>query len=846
MVPASSPTARSLGTRGVVKRLHPMTRTIQSHRHGFVFDGCPKFILSGTINYFRLHPDDWRLRLEALKACGFNTVDTYVAWNYHEQREGEFDFSAGNRDLDRYLSLCGELGLWVYFRPGPYICNEWDGGGLPTWLYTKPEVDLRQNQPAYLSYALRYLHQVNQIASKHLYTDGGPVILYALENELDFYHCRDPHGYISALKNQATQDGIDVPLTCCIGLKTHIKAATGLVDGVIPSPNIYANGPIDRVAATTYLRLLAGTWASGKHMDDIPVFVTEMHGQENQMRRMLSGGFKGLSPFNFSGGTHFGRWNSTSNWGGQVLIPSSIDFSCQITFDGRLSTHFYASRLLAGLIHAFEDHLLSCDPLTNDDRGPTSPNPQLGWKDTPESRGLINSLLRDDCGFMFLYNGTNEPQDLKIDFHGKKYPRFSTSPIAPGYTHIALLGLPMQHMGIDATIRYSTAEVAQFTPQPDSAELVLYGPAGQAGEICFDASVPIRLVENPAESHAEGSAELHADESAQVHAEGDNALTLVVTYGLPQTLRLMFGTTPLTIKVLGRADAETYQLPIKSRQRGSGQDLTAGPWTYREMIHTDFPHTYTGEPKALETLGIYQGAAWYEGTFTLDAPQAGPITFAHAAEFVSAYLDGVYLETQLGKGGPMTIALPEPLAAGTHTLRLRTEIWGHANFNEGGWPSGGLGSLRGLFGPMTLGDQPLADQPLADQPLNVQPPIVQPLAATWRCGAESLTPSTHSHVGPLLGIAGKTIECTLDLPDLPLGATLVLQGTDAIGDLFVGPHLLGRFAFGPLLPIRQLAGPGNEFYLPKALVPSGSQLRIHLRTLTAEGQLTSVVLHPME
>src|SRR5208283_3806947 len=86
----------------------PMPRTISHDRDGFIIDGRRRFILAGTISYFRLHRDDWRSRLEALRDCGFNTVDVYVPWNYHEAVEGVFDFSTGNRDLGAYLRLCAE------------------------------------------------------------------------------------------------------------------------------------------------------------------------------------------------------------------------------------------------------------------------------------------------------------------------------------------------------------------------------------------------------------------------------------------------------------------------------------------------------------------------------------------------------------------------------------------------------------------------------------------------------------------------------------------------------------------------------------------------------------------
>ncbi|MBQ4322263.1 MAG: beta-galactosidase, partial [Oscillospiraceae bacterium] len=96
----------------------------------YYLDGKEFKIISGSIHYFRVMPEYWRDRLLKLKAAGFNTVETYVCWNMHEKQKGVFDFS-GILDLESFLKLAGELGLYAIVRPSPYICAEWDLGGLP-------------------------------------------------------------------------------------------------------------------------------------------------------------------------------------------------------------------------------------------------------------------------------------------------------------------------------------------------------------------------------------------------------------------------------------------------------------------------------------------------------------------------------------------------------------------------------------------------------------------------------------------------------------------------------------------------------------------------------------------
>ena len=122
----------------------------------FYLDGEPFQIRSGSIHYFRHVPEYWLDRLKKLRAAGFNTVETYTCWNLHERKEGEFDFS-GMLDLAKFLDLAAELGLYAIVRPGPYICAEWDFGGLPSWLLTYPNMRVRCMDLLFLEKEKRYL-----------------------------------------------------------------------------------------------------------------------------------------------------------------------------------------------------------------------------------------------------------------------------------------------------------------------------------------------------------------------------------------------------------------------------------------------------------------------------------------------------------------------------------------------------------------------------------------------------------------------------------------------------------------------------------------------------------------
>lgn len=152
----------------------------------FYMDGEPYTVISGAMHYFRIPREYWRDRLLKLAECGFNTVETYTCWNLHEKNEGKFDFS-DRLDVKAYIELAGELGLNVILRPGPYICAEWDFGGLPAWLLGYENIPLRCSDNRFMSKFGRYLRallpQLGELTAGH----GGNIIMLQIENEYGSY-----------------------------------------------------------------------------------------------------------------------------------------------------------------------------------------------------------------------------------------------------------------------------------------------------------------------------------------------------------------------------------------------------------------------------------------------------------------------------------------------------------------------------------------------------------------------------------------------------------------------------------------------------------------------------------
>lgn len=197
----------------------------------------PFQIFSGAIHYFRCAPGEWRDRLEKLKLCGFNTVETYVAWNLHEPREGEFCFD-GICDLERFLSIAQELGLYAILRPGPYICAEWDFGGFPAWLKHYPEMKLRCSDPLYMEKVNRFFDALIPRMLPHLTTNGGNILMVQVENEYGSFGCDKT--YLAALRDGLIRRGVDVPLFVSDGAIQAMMSA-GCVEGALETVNFGSN-----------------------------------------------------------------------------------------------------------------------------------------------------------------------------------------------------------------------------------------------------------------------------------------------------------------------------------------------------------------------------------------------------------------------------------------------------------------------------------------------------------------------------------------------------------------------------------------------------------------------------
>lgn len=193
----------------------------------FYMDSKPFDIYSGAMHYFRTVPEYWEDRLTKLKAAGFNTVETYVCWNLHEKKPGEFDFS-GILDIEKYLEIAQKVGLYAIVRPGPYICAEWDFGGLPAWLLKDKNMQIRCMYPDYLKCVERFYKELLPRLVPHLESHGGNIIAMQVENEYGSYG--NDKDYIRYVEKLTRDCGIDCLLFTSDGNTNNMISGGSLPD----------------------------------------------------------------------------------------------------------------------------------------------------------------------------------------------------------------------------------------------------------------------------------------------------------------------------------------------------------------------------------------------------------------------------------------------------------------------------------------------------------------------------------------------------------------------------------------------------------------------------------------
>lgn len=371
---------------------------------GFRLDGRPFRIISGGLHYFRVHPAQWADRLRKARLLGLNTIDTYVPWNLHQPRPGPLDFGGG-LDLPRFLRLAADHGLYVLLRPGPYICGEWEGGGLPSWLLAEPEIRLRTGDPRYMRAVSDYFAALLPTVLPYLGSRGGPVLAVQVENEYGAYD-GDPE-HLRSLADLLVGNGVDVPLFTC---DQPGDLARGSLPGVPASVNFGSRAEAGLAALRARQPsgpLMVGEFWNGwfDRWGGIHV-VRDAESAASELDTVLAAGAS-VNLYMFHGGTNFGFTNGANDKHTYRATVTSYDYDAPLDEAGDPTPKYAAFREVIARYAPVPDEpvplpskKLAMLGITLDHTAPLLDSASGLGQETAGSRPLTMEELGQDFGYV--------------------------------------------------------------------------------------------------------------------------------------------------------------------------------------------------------------------------------------------------------------------------------------------------------------------------------------------------------------------------------------------------------------------------------------------------------------
>lgn len=315
----------------------------------FLMDGKPFQFIAGELHPARIPRPYWKHRIQMAKAMGCNSISMYVFWNYYETQEGLFDFKTANRDIASFIRLCQQEGMWVLFRPGPYVCGEWDFGGLPPYLLKHSDIKIRCTDKRYMDAVERYIKKMAGEVAPLQSSNGGPVIMLQLENEYGSYG--NDRLYLSELRKLWQDNGINIPFYTADGPAMHHLEAgclDGCAIGLDPGTNdedfalaMQYNPHVPSFCSELYPGWLTH-WGEQWQKPDTTNLLRDV--------KYLLEQKKSFSFYVLHGGTNFGFNAGANAFSATQYLPdvTSYDYNAPIDEQGNPTYKYFALRKLIG------------------------------------------------------------------------------------------------------------------------------------------------------------------------------------------------------------------------------------------------------------------------------------------------------------------------------------------------------------------------------------------------------------------------------------------------------------------------------------------------------------------
>jgi|GEM_PF-1938375 len=602
----------------------------------FQIDGRRIWLAAAEIHYFRHPVPEWRQVLLRAKRAGLNAVATYVPWNFHELTEGEADFGS-DKDLAGYIDLIGELGMYAMVRPGPYICSEWDGGGIPAWLSAKPVLRFREDDPVYMAAVESWFDRLLPLIGERQMTRGGPVLTVQNENEYPGGWDASMRRYIAKINAMFRKHDIDVPILACnvhgdSATKVRINDAVDPDDQMInentiltynhhvvvePVYDLKAKQPNAPLITTEFWCGAPIYW--GNQVTDWP----EPLSLARAAYEYASSGTQ-ICYYMFEGGTNFGFWSGNN-------IATSYASGYPVGEGGMLTPKYYAARPVNLFAGQFAAELAASEERA-DKAGIVVPDGvRLVVREAPQ-------------GAMAFLSVKDNRKEIPVALPGGRSLTVHLGEVSAAVIPVGL------EVFAGVTVDYSSLTL--LARDESRKTLVLFGPAGTEGVLGVNGEqlrIPVGRRQIACRETA-GITILVADEEmarrcwiADGHllfgpdyvgeTKDDGSLDIRVSDASPETVYVGKDGKPALQSFVPVADDAVAPVLSAWRMASCASMLTDAKTTGWQPLE---------EPRSHEDLGVFQGYVWYSAELECEQDGVETLLLTHAPSRISVFANGRY------------------------------------------------------------------------------------------------------------------------------------------------------------------------------------------------------------
>ncbi len=644
----------------------------------FLIDGRRIWLVSGSVHYFRIPHELWRDRLLKAKRAGLNCISTYVAWNFHESQEGEWDFS-GDKDIVEFVRLANELGLYVILRPGPYICGEWDFGGLPAWLTTKTGIAYRTSNAVYTHYYDKYFRQILPKLAELQITRGGNIVLVQNENEYFMTTSPDRLNYLEFINTLFRRGGFDIPIISCNLFSTPavpetIECANGWGNEVQLLKKLRLKQPNAPLLMTEYWCGWFDCWGSGHHTRDAR--------QVARRAMEILGCGSQYNLYMFHGGTNFEFWGSRLSCSDSSYQTTSYDFDAPIAEGGGLTEKYYSLRLVNMFARQFGSSLagMKMDP------------PGVSVHDSTNVLNLSGPSGR----WAVISNGGNEQiKTAKISLPEGEDLEVTLEPLGATAVPVGV------RLADECRLDYANLmPLGFFSSNHGKKVLVFHAPAGWDGLVCVNGSKINSKIPAGDEPKI-----IETDEVLVVFINSDLAkrtwlLDDKLIFGPDfvgeneEQIRIASAATQYAWLSLSESQLRHKKLKPAATRKARAPQLR--PWkrisVCMEPAAKDMEWKSISGPHDVDSLGINHGYLWYR--LEIDQPRLKKryLFLPECEDRAIVYLNGNLVGTW-GRGeGATRQPMPAQFKRGKNVIVMLVDNLGRVNFGPR------LGEQKGLYG----------------------------------------------------------------------------------------------------------------------------------------------------